>query len=88
MPPTGVLAFHISNRYLDLHRVLGDLAHDAGLFCLANDDCASAKTKREEGKFASWWVVMARNANDLGSAEERPALEGAPGCAGFASLDG
>ena len=61
----GVLAFHVSNRYLELHPVLGNLAHDAGLFGLANDDAYVSAEELHEGKFASWWVVMARDASDL-----------------------
>jgi hypothetical protein len=63
--PNGVLAFHISNRYLDLHDVLANLAQDAGLFCLANDDRHVSEEETREGKFASWWVVMARSSDDL-----------------------
>ena len=47
LAPNGVLAFHISNRYLDLHGVLGALANDAGLSCLRMMTRTSAKTKRE-----------------------------------------
>ena len=65
LAPNGVLAFHISNRYLDLHDVLGNLAQDAGLFCLANDDRVITEAETREGKFASWWVVMAHAADDL-----------------------
>jgi hypothetical protein len=61
----GVLSFHISNRYLDLEPVLGNLAHDAGLFCLANADAHVSESELRGGKFSSWWVVMARNADDL-----------------------
>ncbi|MGA2984878.1 MAG: fused MFS/spermidine synthase [Terriglobia bacterium] len=65
LAPNGVLAFHISNRYLDLEGVLGDLARDAGLSCVRNDDVQVSEDEKREGKFASWWVAMARNANDL-----------------------
>src|SRR5271157_5728640 len=65
LAPNGVLAFHISNRYMDLHGVLGDLAQDAGLSCLRNDDAHVSEDEAREGKFASWWVVMARNSSDL-----------------------
>jgi hypothetical protein len=67
LAPKGVMAFHISNRYLDLEGVLGDLAHDAGLFCLRNDDAVVTVAERHAGKFASWWVVMARSAEELGA---------------------
>ncbi|MGO8789403.1 MAG: fused MFS/spermidine synthase [Terriglobia bacterium] len=65
LAPNGILAFHISNRYLDLHGVLSALAHDAGLVCLANDDAQVTEDEAREGKFASWWVVMVRHPNDL-----------------------
>jgi hypothetical protein len=65
LAPDGILAFHISNRYLDLEGVLGDLAQDAELACLRNDDAQVSEEEKRGGKFASWWVVMARNANDL-----------------------
>ena len=65
LAPHGVLAFHISNRYLNLHGVLGDLAGDAGLFCLMSDEEAGSEEQIRRGKFVSSWVVMSRNSNDL-----------------------
>jgi hypothetical protein len=82
LAPNGILAFHISNRYLDLHGVLGDLAHDAGLSCLMNDDAHVSEDEMREGKFASSWVVMARNSNDLEALRSDPgwrALPAGPG---------
>ena len=73
LTPDGLLAIHISNRYLDLEGVLGELAHDAGLSCLKNDDALLSEEDRREGKFASWWMVIARHPADL---EE---LAGQPG---------
>ena len=67
LAPNGILAFHVSNRYLDLHGVLGALAHDAGLFSLMNDDAYVSEGELQRGKFASWWVVMARHSDDLES---------------------
>ena len=61
----GLLAFHISNRYLDLHQVLGNLAHDAGVVCLLNLDTATGEEDRTAGKYASVWMVMARKNEDL-----------------------
>jgi len=61
----GLLAFHISNRYLDLHQVLGNLAHDAGVVCLLNLDTATGEDDRKAGKYASVWMVMARKSEDL-----------------------
>ena len=61
----GLLAFQISNRYFDLHQVLGNLAHDAGVVCLLNLDTATGEEDRKAGKYASVWMVMARKSEDL-----------------------
>ena len=59
----GLLAFHISNRHLDLHPVLANLAKRRNLLCLSFED-------RDEnlslGKEASTWAVMGRTREDLG----------------------
>ena len=55
----GILLFHISNRYLDLQKVLGNAASDAGLMALVENDTAEIHA----GKFPSLWVVMARNSS-------------------------
>jgi hypothetical protein len=65
----GVIGFHISNRYLDLEPVLGDLAADAGLVCRAQKQLPEELTEDQvRGRqMPSHWVVMARSAADLGS---------------------
>jgi hypothetical protein len=65
LAPRGLLAFHISNRCLNLEPVLGDLAAAAGLVCRAMEDEAYALTEQEAGKEASHWLVMARQPADL-----------------------
>ena len=60
----GILVFHISNRYLDIQKVLGNIAIDATLIGLAEIDTAEA----EAGKLPSRWVVMARSKEDPRSA--------------------
>ncbi len=62
----GVLAVHITNRYLDLRPVLADLAHDAGLTALVRDDSDVSAPERAAGKSASVWVVAARRPVHLG----------------------
>ncbi len=64
--PDGVLLFHISNRYLDLHPVLGTLAEDAGLSSLARDDDSVTEADRQVWKTLSSWVVMAPDLSALG----------------------
>ena len=66
LAPGGVLAFHISNIYLDLKPVLGNLAADAGLAALARDDLSPSPSDAARGKSASQWVLMARDSSDFG----------------------
>jgi len=51
----GVIAFHISNNYLALEPVVGNLASDAGLVCLAQQGVESD------------WVAMAQRKADFGA---------------------
>jgi hypothetical protein len=57
----GLLAFHISNRYLTLEPVLGNLAEELGLAGVIEHDLATGFT----GKAASSWVVLARQPSTL-----------------------
>jgi hypothetical protein len=59
----GILVFHISNRYLDIQKVLGNVAIDAGLVALVETDT----TEIQAGKLPSRWVIMARTKDDLGT---------------------
>lgn len=58
----GLVAIHTSNRYLDLDPVLGRLAKDMGLIARIKRDGGNS----EVSKFASTWVVIAREQSDLG----------------------
>jgi hypothetical protein len=62
----GILAFHISNRYLDLEPILGDLAHDAHLLCWVQNDLELGPGDQADGKAPSRWVLMAREEKHLG----------------------
>jgi hypothetical protein len=62
----GILAFHISNQFLDLSSVIGDLASNAGLICLLQDDNVVESIDRNyTGKYASKWAVMAEDISTL-----------------------
>lgn len=63
----GILAFNISNRYLDLQPVLGDLAAraDPPLVCHVREDLSPSDQEKQEGKAPSIWVVMGHRAKDL-----------------------
>ncbi|WP_109487097.1 fused MFS/spermidine synthase [Occallatibacter savannae] len=67
LAPGGVLAFHVTNLYLDLSPVLGNLASEAHLASWSEDDSSISPQESSEGKFASHWIVMARSENDLAS---------------------
>jgi hypothetical protein len=56
----GLLAFHITNDYLDLGPVLGDVAREAGLVGLIQNDSDLSVEERRRGKAPSTWVVLVR----------------------------
>ena len=58
----GILAFHISNRSLNLQPILADLAESRKLLCIGFDDL---KPSSLEGKDPSQWVVMARSSPEI-----------------------
>lgn len=68
--PNGVLAFHVTNRYLDLKSVLALLAQARGLTTLSiYDDGASSPLA-----YSSLWVLLAKNPEVL----KKIPLEGTP----------
>lgn len=77
LAPGGMLAFHVSNRYLDLGVALSALAWDAKLPWLACVDEPSPK----EGRNASTWVILARDEASFGALVSDPRwfhLQGRP----------
>jgi hypothetical protein len=67
----GVLALHISNRYLDLGPVVAELARDGGLACLSQDE-PEAAARREPGKAAAHWVLMTQRPGRLAPVASDP----------------
>jgi spermidine synthase len=65
----GIVAFHISNRFVDLEPVLANLARDAAepLTCWIQDDRDVSDQEKRAGKWRSVWVVMAAAPADLAS---------------------
>jgi spermidine synthase len=67
----GVIAFHISNNFVDLEPVLAKLAQDANLTARIQGHDPEEANPTPEGKvsalFASTWVVVARRPSDLAS---------------------
>ncbi|PYS97202.1 MAG: hypothetical protein DMF65_12120, partial [Acidobacteria bacterium] len=70
LAPGGLVAFHVSNRSLELERVVGGDAADAGLVArVFSDNQSEEDRERDEeiGKDPSTWVVVARSEADLGA---------------------
>jgi hypothetical protein len=60
----GILAFHISNDYVNLEPVLANLADDAKMACRIQEDGASG-TDKAKGKLPSIWLLMAADPSHL-----------------------
>jgi hypothetical protein len=71
--PGGILAFHISNRYLDLETPLGNVAGELGLACVyALDAPVDRRGHFVVGKQYSEWVLMADDKAALGRLADWP----------------
>jgi hypothetical protein len=68
----GLLAFHLSSRYLDLGPLLALQAADAGLVCRVRRDLFVDEAESRSGKQPSIWAVMARRQSDLGELAANP----------------
>ncbi len=75
----GILAFNISNRYLQLQPVLGDLARALGLVCLGQADMNLSEAEKQAGKSPSQWLVLARARTHLGKLANDPRWQTVPG---------
>ncbi len=71
----GVLVFHITNRYVNLRRLLGNLAADTRLVCYARDDMGITAEDEKRGRLGSHYLVMARRPGDLGEITRLPQWE-------------
>jgi len=72
LAPEGVLAFHLTNRHLDLGTVVGNLALDAGLVCRVETDVDLDPAEVSRAKMVSQWAIMARTEADLGALAKDP----------------
>ncbi len=61
----GILAFHISNRFLNLRPVLANIASSLGLVCYLEIDFPIKKSENKLGKYPSHWVVISRKEEDI-----------------------
>jgi hypothetical protein len=79
LAPGGVIAFHISNRYLDLAPVLAAITEELGLAARASDESDLDEDEgRANMRYPATWIAIARQPADLGelwSARDWVALE-------------
>jgi hypothetical protein len=61
LAPDGLLVMHVSNRYLDIAPVVGNLAADAGLTGINRKEWTVKTTPETLGKMPSHWVALSRN---------------------------
>ncbi|HEX6630181.1 MAG TPA: fused MFS/spermidine synthase, partial [Gemmatimonadaceae bacterium] len=59
LAPGGIIAVHVSNRYLDLRPVVGNLAADAGMTALLGEERRLDDAARARLHTASIWVALA-----------------------------
>ncbi len=64
LAPGGVIAWHVSNRNLNLAHVVGDLAADAGVVASVRSDQPS-RAALAGYRSPSSWIALARRAEDL-----------------------
>ena len=76
LAPRALVLMNVSNRYLDLGRVVGAIARDAGLAARERlDDLATEEDKRagrEDGKAPSRWIVVARGSSEIDALDLPP----------------
>lgn len=72
LKPEGVLAVHISNRYVNLEPVLASVAALDGLAAVAKRDADIPARDQESGRFPSHWVLIARHSDDLQAVSRLP----------------
>lgn len=59
----GIIAFHTSNRYLNLPPIVGNLAENANLSAIIEHDQGDSCA----GRMASEWILVARKKEDFGN---------------------
>ncbi len=65
--PDGLLAVHVTNRHLDLHRLVSGLVHERGLVAAEWPPATELKDSYYEGILAARWLVVARSEAALAS---------------------
>lgn len=66
LKPHGLIAVNISINLLDLRPVVANLAADAGMVCLTQNDMEMTPEENRDYKMPSRWAIMARDTRDFG----------------------
>ncbi len=82
LSPSGVLAVHISNRYLNLRPALANLAADAGVPALLGEDRQLPREQTRRMYSASVWVAVTHDADILEALAMRDRWRPLPASAG------
>ena len=72
LAPGGSIAFHVSNRYLNLEPVLVELARDARMAGIVGADASFTQQHTMAFKMNSKWIVLSRNAKDHADLVRKP----------------
>jgi hypothetical protein len=72
LTPGGVLAFNVSNKYVNLTSVLANAGADLGMATYQRVDLEGTPSSIAAGIFPSAWIVMARSPSDLAALVSRP----------------
>ena len=70
--PHGLLAFHISNQFLDLGPIVSRLAAERGLGALNQVQDVTDAVMRTTGRYSSHWMLLARDRADFGPLLQDP----------------
>ena len=68
----GFLAFNISSRYLRLEQVVGEVAAQAELECIASFNTQLSPEEIDRGKTASKWLALGRKQGDIAFLSSSP----------------
>jgi hypothetical protein len=75
LAPDGLLAVHVTNRYIDLGLVIGGLARDRGLAVVEWLGAYDVEPDHEDGILKARWLVVARDERALGALLADPAWQ-------------
>src|SRR5262249_32598734 len=72
LQPDGILAVHISNRYMNLEPLVAAVGQQNGLFGLVDYDKVMPDSDAKKGRLASIWMMLARTRESLARLSSRP----------------